>query len=87
MWKDKIIIFLGSVKKDIITFVAERDPFQRHKGEKLKPMGEIQPLPTPTTLWTDIYVDFIMGLPKYDNKYIIIVLVDHLSKYVHFCAV
>ena len=56
-----MIIFLGGMKKDIITFVAKCDHFQRHKGEKLKPLGEIQPLPTSTTLWTDIYVDFIMG--------------------------
>ena len=55
-----MILFLGGTKKDIITFVVECDPFQRHKGEKLKPLGEIQPLPTPT-LWTNIYVDFIMG--------------------------
>ena len=56
-----MIIFLGGMKKDIITFVAECDPFQRHKGEKLKPLGKIQPPPTPTTLWTGIYVHFIMG--------------------------
>ena len=55
-----MILFLGGMKKDIITFVVECDPFQRHKGAKLKPLGEIQPLTNPTTLWTNIYVDFIM---------------------------
>ena len=54
-------IYLRGMKKDIITFVVECDPFQRHKGDKLKPLGEIQPLPTPNTLWTGIYVYFIMG--------------------------
>ena len=56
-----MIIFLGGMKKDIITFVAKCDPFQRHKGEKSKPLDEIQPLLAPTTLWTNIYVYFIMG--------------------------
>ena len=27
-----------------------------------------------------------MGLPKFDNKFAIIVLIDHLSKYAHFYA-
>jgi hypothetical protein len=31
-------------------------------------------------------MDFIMGLPKSDNKSIIMVVVDLLSKYAHFCA-
>jgi hypothetical protein len=31
-------------------------------------------------------MDFIVGLPKSDNKSVIMVVVDHLSKYVHFCA-
>jgi hypothetical protein len=31
-------------------------------------------------------MDFIMGLPKSGNKSAIMVVVDHLSKYAHFCA-
>jgi hypothetical protein len=31
-------------------------------------------------------MDFIIGLPKSGNKSIIMVVVDHLSKYAHFCA-
>jgi hypothetical protein len=29
---------------------------------------------------------FIVGLPKSGNKYVIMVAVDRISKYVHFCA-
>ena len=31
-------------------------------------------------------MDFIVGLPKEGNKSIIMVVVDRLSKYAHFCA-
>ena len=31
-------------------------------------------------------MDFIMGLPKSGNKSVIMVVVDILSKYAHFCA-
>jgi hypothetical protein len=52
----------------------------------VKPLGELQPLPIPPVVWTDISMDFIVGLPKFGNKSIIMVVVDHLSKYAHFCA-
>jgi hypothetical protein len=31
-------------------------------------------------------MDFITGLPKSGNKSVIMVVVDHLSKYAHLCA-
>jgi hypothetical protein len=31
-------------------------------------------------------MDFIVGLPKSGNKTFIMVVVDHLSKYDHLCA-
>jgi hypothetical protein len=31
-------------------------------------------------------MDFIVGLAKSSNKLVIMVIVDHLSKYAHFCA-
>jgi hypothetical protein len=37
-------------------------------------------------MWQDISMDFIVGLPKSGNKLVIMVVVDHLSKYAHFCA-
>jgi hypothetical protein len=39
-----------------------------------------------TTMWTDISMDFIVGLPKFRKQIMIMVVVDHLSKYAHFCA-
>jgi hypothetical protein len=38
------------------------------------------------SIWGDISMDFIVGLPKLGNKSIIMVVIDCLSKYAHFCA-
>jgi hypothetical protein len=59
---------------------------QRNKGETVKSLGTLQPLPIPPAIWKDISMDFITGLPKSGNKIVIMVVVDHLSKYAHFCA-
>jgi hypothetical protein len=40
----------------------------------------------PPAIWRDISMDFIVGLPKSGNKSVIMVVVDHLSKYAHLCA-
>jgi hypothetical protein len=74
------------MKTYIQDFVASCDAFQRNKGETMKIPGALQPLPIPTQIWINISMDFIMGLPKVGNKSIIMVVVDHLSKDAHFCA-
>ena len=52
----------------------------------MKTPGALQPLPIPTQIWTDISMDFIVALPKAGNKSVIMVVVDRLSRYCHFCA-
>jgi hypothetical protein len=74
------------MKHDVHTFVEECDVCQRNKGETFKAPGTLQPLPIPPVIWRDISMDFIMGLPKSGNKSVIMVVVDRLSKYGHFCA-
>jgi hypothetical protein len=66
--------------------VAKCDIFQRNKGETVKSLGTLQLLPIPPTIWRDISMDFIVGLPKSGNKSVIMVVVDRLSKYAHLCA-
>jgi hypothetical protein len=74
------------MKQDVRNFVVECDVCQHDKGETVKYPGTIQPLPIPPTIWRDISMDFIVGLPKSSNKSIIMVVIDRLSKYAHLCA-
>ena len=66
--------------------VVKGDTCQRNKGETTPLPGLLEPLPIPTRIWIDISMDFIEGLPKSGGKTMILVLVDRLSKYIHFCA-
>jgi hypothetical protein len=74
------------IKQDAHDFVVEFDVCQCNKGETVKYPGTLQPLLIPPTIWWDISMDFIIGLPKLGNKSIIMVVFDHLSKYAHLCA-
>ena len=74
------------MKQDVRNFVVECDVCQCNKGKIVKSPGTLQPLLTPPTVWQDISMDFIVGLPKSGNKSVIMVVVDHLSKYAHLCA-
>jgi hypothetical protein len=66
--------------------VGECDVCQCNKGENVKYPSTLQPLPIPPAVWQDISMDFIVGLPKSGNKSVIMVVVDRLSKYAHFCS-
>ena len=78
--------FWKGMKQEIQQIVAKCDTCQRHKGETTLLLGLLKPLPIPTRIWIDISMDFIDGLPKYGGKTVILVVVDRLSKYHHFCA-
>ena len=74
------------MKEDVRNFVAECDVCQCNKGETIKSPVTQQLLPIPPTIWRDISMDFIVGLPKLGNKLVIMVVVDLLSKYGHLCS-
>jgi hypothetical protein len=74
------------MKHDVRKFVVECDVCQCNKGKIVKSPGTLQPLPIPLAIWRDISMDFIIGLPKSRNKLVIMVVVDHLSKYAHLCS-
>jgi hypothetical protein len=65
--------------------VEECDVCQHNKGETVKVPSTLQPLSISPDIWKDISMNFIDGLPKSGNKLVIIVVVDRLSKYAHFC--
>jgi hypothetical protein len=74
------------MKHDVHTFVDECEVCQCNKGEIVKALSTLQPPLIPSAIWRDISMDFIVGLPKLGNKSVIMVVVDRLSKYAHFCA-
>jgi len=60
--------------------------FQQNKVETIKTPRLLQPLSIPSQRWEEISMDFIIGLPKSEGKSVIMVVVDRLTKYAHFCA-
>ena len=81
-----MFFFWDGMKHEVHNFVAECDVCQCNKGETVKYLDTLQPLPIPPTIWKDISMDFITDLPKSGNKSIIMVVVDRLSKYAHLCT-
>jgi hypothetical protein len=46
---------------------------QRNKTEHLHPAGLLQPLPVPSSVWSDIAMDFVESFPKVGGKSVIFV--------------
>lgn len=59
---------------------------QQCKYETVASPGQLQPLPVPEAVWSDISMDFIDGLPPSFGKSVILVIVDRFSKAAHFLA-
>lgn len=72
------------MKGDMAKRVVECDTCQQHKYSTMAPSGLLQPLELPSTVWSELTMDFIDGLPKSEGNTIIFVVVDRLSKYTHF---
>ncbi|WVZ76921.1 LOW QUALITY PROTEIN: hypothetical protein U9M48_024839 [Paspalum notatum var. saurae] len=65
-------------------FVRACKTCQWNKVEHLQPVGLLQPLEVPSTVWADIAMDIIEGLPRVRGKTVILTIVDSFSKYAHF---
>jgi hypothetical protein len=78
--------FGDGLKIDVQSFVAECLVFQQNKAETIKTPGLLQPLTIPSQRWEEVSMDFITGLPKSEEKSVIMVIVVRLTKYTHFCA-
>lgn len=69
------------MKKDILNFVSKCGTCQCNKGELIKPPNTLHPLPIISSIWTNIFMDFITYFPKEGNKLVIMVVVEKLSKF------
>jgi len=72
------------IKNDIQKFIAKCPTCQQSKVDDISPLGLLQPLPIPQRVWSDINMDFIVGLPNCKGKTVIWVVLHRLSKYTHF---
>ena len=68
-------------------FVLGCDTCKRSKHENIAYLGLLQPLRILEQSWTSVWIDFIEGLPKFEGKDCVMVVVDRLTKYAHFCRI
>ena len=73
------------MKKDIQSYVAGCEIYQKSKYEALSLTGLLQLLPILALVWEDMSMDFVCELPKSNGVDMALVVVDRLSKYAHFC--
>lgn len=57
---------------------------QRSKTEHLHPAGLLQPLDVPSSIRSDIAMDFVEGFPRVGGKSVVLMVVDRFSKMAHF---
>ena len=74
------------MKSDIEKFVASCLTCQQTKYVSTKTPRTLQPLPIPSAPWTELSMDFIVGLPLSTGYSSILVVVDRLTKVAHFSA-
>jgi len=78
--------FGNGLKNDVQRFMDECLVCQQNKVETIKTLGLLQSLSIPSQRWEEVSMDFITRLPKSEGKSVIMVIVDRLTKYAHFCA-
>jgi len=74
------------LESDIQNFVVECLVCQQNKVETIKMPCVLQPLSIPSQCWEEVSMDFIIGLPMSGGMRILMVVVDKLTIYAHFCA-
>ncbi len=73
------------MQHDVETYVRQCHQCQTNKPPNVKPAGLLQPLPIPSRKWESIGMDFITHLPCTKSEHdAILVVIDRLSKLVHF---
>ena len=78
--------FWPGMRQSVINYIAQCTICQQIKSATTVPAGLLQPLPIPEAVWDDITMDFITALPVSRGMTTILVVVDHLSKYIHLGA-
>ncbi|GJU07031.1 putative mitochondrial protein [Tanacetum coccineum] len=77
------LFYWKGIRKQVKQFVRECLVCQKCKPDLSAYPGLLQPLPIPQTIWSQISMDFIEGLPKSHGKDVIVVIVDRLMYKLH----
>ena len=80
------ILYWRGLWKSVREYVRNCPVCQQYKGENVATPRLLQPLPVPKSIFSDVSMDFIEGLPKSSRKNVIMVVVDRFTKYAHFIA-
>ncbi|GKB48139.1 ty3-gypsy retrotransposon protein [Tanacetum coccineum] len=80
------LFYWKGMRKSVEEYIKNCLVCQQTKYSKHASGGYLQPLPTPTTVWEDVSMDFITGMPLSNGFTVILVVVDRFSKYAHFAA-
>jgi hypothetical protein len=75
------------MKQEVESYVKQCQTCQQAKHELCKYPSLLDPLLIPQQSWADISMDFTEGLPKSHGFSMILVIVDHFTKYAHFFPV
>ena len=77
-------MYLKGLWKTLREYVRRYAVCHRNKHENVATAGTLQPLKPPQGIFSEITMDFIEGLPKSQDKTVIMVVVDRLTKFAHF---
>nr|GEZ49713.1 hypothetical protein [Tanacetum cinerariifolium] len=81
VFRDHYYIVSESKLKELLLSEFHNPPTAGHSGVK---KILLQPLSMPSSVWEDILMDFITGVPVYKGLSVIFVVVDQFTKYAHF---
>lgn len=82
----RLRFFWMGMTRDIKDFISRCQVCQQIKKPATKPIGLLQPLEILTAIWKNISMNFFTGLPSVGCKFVIVIVVDRLSKYCHLGA-
>ena len=80
------LFFLPKMKRDVERVYARCVTCRQAKSRVL-PHGLLIPLPVPSASWVNIFMDFVLGLPRSRKcRDLIFVIVDRVSNMTHFIS-